>query len=88
MFEAYTAAGLLPQGPSPVTYDERPLTVALPEILVGVTGAIGGMGDIRSIVKVPAIVACHACAHLSVQIAEMAAEVASIVVDYELWVMV
>lgn len=53
-----------------VVYDERRLSDGLPELL-----AAGGGGG-----GVPAVVACHACAHLTLQIVALSAAASSPVV--------
>lgn len=54
----------MPPG-SQVRYDERPLAVALPALLSAIN-----VGPKRG--TTPVVVACHACAHLTLQIVEMA----------------
>jgi len=61
LLSAFREAGLLPESYS-LQYDERPLDEALPYLLRGGDG--GGGGTV--------VVACHACAHLTRDLVEIA----------------
>jgi hypothetical protein len=71
-YKSLQDAGLLPPQ-SEVRYDERPLSEALPALL-GTSGSSRALAveEGRVSVPVPAVVACHACAHLTLQIVELA----------------